>query len=141
LLLRTGSAQMGGALILLVALRSLGVGDELGLTEFFRVYFIAHLLGTFAPTPGGVGVVEAGMTGALMAAGVATTPALAAVLVYRFLTYVLPIAFGAILWTGWRVSRSRSEAASSVRLSAYGARIDTRVSDVSRTAHQRVRDR
>jgi uncharacterized membrane protein YbhN (UPF0104 family) len=141
LLLRTGAAQMGGALILLVALRSLGVGDELGLTEFFRVYFIAHLLGTFAPTPGGVGVVEAGMTGALMAAGVATTPALAAVLVYRFLTYVLPIAFGAILWTGWRVSRSRSEAASSARLSAYGARIDTRVSDVSRTAHQGVRDR
>ena len=51
--------------------------------------------GTFAPTPGGVGVVEAGMTGALVAAGVAAAPALAAVLVYRFLTYIVPILLGA----------------------------------------------
>lgn len=102
LMVRTLLAQACGSLILLTALRSLGVGDELGLTEFFRVFFITHLLGTFAPTPGGVGVVEAGLTGALMAAGVETTTALAGVLVYRLLTYVLPIVVGAILTLGWR---------------------------------------
>lgn len=135
LLLRTGAAQACGSLILLVALRSLGVGDELGLTEFFRVFFIAHLLGTFAPTPGGVGVVEAGTTGALVAAGVDTTSALAAVLIYRFLTYVLPIMFGAVLWTWWRASRSRFTRVRSATLVSHGAHIDTRVSDVSRTPH------
>ncbi len=102
LLIRTALAQACGAVILLVALRALGVGAELGLTEFFRVFFIAHLLGTMAPTPGGVGVVEAGMSGALVAAGVAATPALAAVLVYRFLTYVLPIVTGTALYLVWR---------------------------------------
>lgn len=102
LLGRTLLAQACGSLILLTALRSLGVGDELGATEFFRVFFLTHLLGTFAPTPGGVGVVEAGLTGALVAAGVDTTTALAGVLVYRLLTYVLPIAFGALLMLVWR---------------------------------------
>ncbi len=107
LLGRTLVAQACGSVILLVALRSLGVGDELATTEFFRVFFITHLLGTFAPTPGGVGVVEAGATGALVAAGVETSTALAGVLVYRFLTYVVPIAFGALLYLVWRVRRTR----------------------------------
>ena len=103
LLGRTVCSQAGGAVILFVALRSLGVGDELGTTEFFRVFFLTHLLGTFAPTPGGVGVVEAGMTGALVAAGVPTTTALAGVLVWRLLTYVLPIVLGAALYVVWKV--------------------------------------
>jgi uncharacterized membrane protein YbhN (UPF0104 family) len=111
LLARTALAQACGAVLLLVALRGLGVGDELGVTEFFRVFFIAHLLGTFAPTPGGVGVVEAGMTGALVAAGVDAPVALAAVLVYRFLTYVLPILFGAGLYLLWSARRARAVAA------------------------------
>lgn len=106
LLVRVLGAQLAGAVILLVSLRSLGVGAELGTTEFFRVFFIAHLLGTFAPTPGGVGVMEAGLTGALMAAGVDTTAALAGVLVYRFLTYVVPIVVGVLLYVGWRIART-----------------------------------
>jgi len=109
LLGRTMAAQACGSIILLVALRSMGVGDELAPTEFFRIFFITHLLGTFAPTPGGVGVVEAGMTGALVAAGVDAKMALASVLVYRFLTYIVPIMFGALLYLVWRSSRSRAE--------------------------------
>jgi len=102
LLLRTALAQACGAVILLVALRSLGVGAELGMTEFFRLFFITHLLGTFAPTPGGVGVVEAGMSGALVAAGVDPSQAFAGVLVYRFLTYIVPIVTGTALYLSWR---------------------------------------
>ncbi|MFK8024150.1 MAG: YbhN family protein, partial [Ilumatobacter sp.] len=102
LLVTTLLSQATGALILLVALRGLGVGGELGTTEFFRVFFIAHLAGTFAPTPGGVGVVEASTTGALVAAGVDASTGLAAVLVYRFVTYVIPIALGAVLYAVWR---------------------------------------
>lgn len=111
LLLRTGLAQACGAVILLVALRSLGVGGELGVTEFFRLFFITHLLGTFAPTPGGVGVVEAGMSGALVAAGVDPAQALAGVLVYRFLTYVVPIVTGTVLYFSWRRITRRSAVA------------------------------
>jgi len=69
LLLRTALAQAVGAVILLVALRGLGVGAELGSIEFARVFFVVTLLSSFVPVPGGVGVVEAGLTGALVAAG------------------------------------------------------------------------
>jgi uncharacterized protein (TIRG00374 family) len=110
LLAATAVAQSVGAVILLVALRGLGVGDELGLIEFARVYFVVTLLSSFVPVPGGVGVVEAGLTGALVAAGVDAPSALAGVLVFRLLTYVAPIALGAALYLGWRldVARRRS---------------------------------
>ena len=107
LLLRTALAQSVGAVILLVALRGLGVGDELGLIEFARVFFVVTLLSSFVPVPGGVGVVEAGLTGALVAAGVEPSTALAGVLVYRLLTYVLPIALGAVLYAMWRFDVAR----------------------------------
>ena len=124
-------------MILLVALRALGVGGELGTTEFFRVFFLAHLAGTFAPTPGGVGVVEAGLTGALMAAGVETTTALAAVLIYRFATYVVPIVFSAALYLAWRVRGIRLRSAT---LIGHGTSVDTALSNVPRVAHQGVRE-
>lgn len=107
LLLRTALAQSVGAVILLVALRGLGVGDELGLVEFARVYFVVTLLSSFVPVPGGVGVVEAGLTGALVAAGVEPSTALAGVLIYRLLTYVVPIVLGAVLYTAWRFDVAR----------------------------------
>lgn len=105
----TAIAQSCSALILLVALRGLGVGAELGTIEFARVYFVVTLLSSFVPTPGGVGVVEAGLTGALVAAGVDAPVALAAVIVYRLLTYVTPIVVGASLYVAWRIgSRHRN---------------------------------
>lgn len=106
LLLRTLVVQGTGAVILWVALRGLGVGDELEVSEFARVYFVAHILGSLAPTPGGVGVIEAGVTGALVAAGVDTELALAGVLVYRFITYVMPIVLGTAWYVWWRCQRS-----------------------------------
>jgi uncharacterized membrane protein YbhN (UPF0104 family) len=107
LLARTTAAQVCGAVILLVALRELGVGAELGTVEFARVFFVVTLLSSFVPVPGGVGVVEAGLSGALVAAGVDPTTALAGVLVYRLLTYVVPIVVGAILYVVWRAEVRR----------------------------------
>jgi uncharacterized protein (TIRG00374 family) len=107
LLVRTAMAQVAGAVILYVALRGLGTGDELGTLEFARVFFVVTLLSSFVPLPGGVGVVEAGLTGALVAAGVAAPTALAAVLVFRLLTYVAPIVLGAALYVGWRITVRR----------------------------------
>jgi putative heme transporter len=102
LIARMTIAQLCSALVLLVALRGVGVGSELDTVEFLRVFFIVTLLGSFIPTPGGVGVIEAGLSGALVASGVEPTSALAAVLVYRLVTYVMPILFGAVLYLFWR---------------------------------------
>jgi uncharacterized membrane protein YbhN (UPF0104 family) len=69
---------------------------------------VAHILGSVAPIPGDVGVIEAGVTGALVAAGVATDVALAGVLVYRFITDVVPIIVGTVWYLIWR-SRPNGE--------------------------------
>jgi uncharacterized membrane protein YbhN (UPF0104 family) len=112
LLARTTAAQACGAVILLVALRGLGVGDELGTVEFARVFFVVTLLSSFVPVPGVIVGVGAGLTGALVAAGIDPTAALAGVLVYRLLTYVVPIVVGAILYVVWRAEvRRRPEVA------------------------------
>jgi uncharacterized protein (TIRG00374 family) len=137
LLIRTGLAQACGAVILFVALRALGVGSELETTEFFRVFFLAHLAGTFAPTPGGVGVVEAGTTGALVAAGVDMTTALAAVVIYRFTTYVMPMLVGAALYWVWRVRRAPTGSAT---LANHGASVDTALPHVPRAEDQGLRE-
>ncbi|HYN31887.1 MAG TPA: lysylphosphatidylglycerol synthase transmembrane domain-containing protein [Ilumatobacteraceae bacterium] len=107
LLALTAVAHACGAVILLVALRGIGVGAELGTLEFARVFFVVTLLSSFVPVPGGIGVVEAGLSGALVAAGVEPTAALAGVLVYRLLTYVVPIVVGAILYLAWRADFRR----------------------------------
>jgi uncharacterized protein (TIRG00374 family) len=122
LLAATAVAQSIGAVILLVALRGLGVGDELGLIEFARVYFVVTLLSSFVPVPGGVGVVEAGLTGALVAAGVDAPSALAGVLVYRLLTYVVPIVLGALLYGLWRLDVGRRRAGVAPRQPRIGRR-------------------
>jgi hypothetical protein len=57
-------------------------------------------------TPGGLGVAEAALTGALVALGVPSGPALTAVLVYRFITFWLAIAIG---WAAYWVLRRQRE--------------------------------
>jgi uncharacterized protein (TIRG00374 family) len=49
-------------------------------------------------TPGGLGIVEAGMTGTLALAGVPAGAAAVAVLAYRLASYWLPLPAGAIAW-------------------------------------------
>jgi uncharacterized membrane protein YbhN (UPF0104 family) len=52
--------------------------------------------------------VEAGLTGALVSAGVDPSSAFAGVLVYRLITYVVPIVLGALLYVVWRLDVARS---------------------------------
>jgi putative heme transporter len=82
-------------LVLLVALRALGVpASEVSLDEAFAAWALARLLGSFPITPGGVGVVELGLTGALVAFGGNNAGVVAAVLLYRFLTIVPTLVLG-----------------------------------------------
>lgn len=70
--------------------------------------FAAVRFGLVVPvTPGGVGVAEAGYAAALVGAGAAAAPAVAAVLIFRAASYVLPIPVGLACWLAWR-STTRS---------------------------------
>ena len=59
-------------------------------------FFAAQLLGTLPLTPGGLGFVEAGLTGTLALAGVSARNAVVATLAYRLVSFWLPIPAGAI---------------------------------------------
>jgi uncharacterized protein (TIRG00374 family) len=56
----------------------------------------AQFLGTLPLTPGGLGFVEAGLTGTLVLAGVGTGASVVATLAYRMVSFWLPIPAGAV---------------------------------------------
>ena len=90
-------------LVLLVALRAVGVpGTDVSLAEAFAAWALIRVITTIPITPGGIGVVELGLTGALVGFGGQRAPAVAAVLLYRVLTYVPPIALGGVCLLVWR---------------------------------------
>jgi uncharacterized protein (TIRG00374 family) len=89
--------------VLLASLRSFGVtGGEVSLVEAFAAWSIARVIGSLPVTPGGIGLVEVGLTGALVCFGGDNAEVVAAVLVYRFLTIVPTIVLGAIAGATWR---------------------------------------
>ena len=80
------------AMALSVSLRAFG--DHLRLPILIVVITLAALIGGIAPSPGGMGVVEAGMILGLTAAGVAEADATAAVFIQRLFTSYLPPIWG-----------------------------------------------
>lgn len=86
----------------------LAVGARPPLYVALLAYCAAQLLGQIPLTPGGLGVVEAGLTGTLALAGVATAPAALATLAYRLASYWLPLPFGLLAWV-WHRRRYGSE--------------------------------
>lgn len=84
----------------------LAVGARPPLYAALLAYSAAQLLGQIPLTPGGLGVVEAGLTGTLALAGVAAAPAALATLAYRLASYwlPLPVGLGAWLWHRRRYS-------------------------------------
>jgi uncharacterized protein (TIRG00374 family) len=59
-------------------------------------FVVASVLGLLPFTPGGLGFVEAGLAATLAVAGISTGDALVATLVYRLLTFWLPIPLGGL---------------------------------------------
>ena len=82
--------------VLAVALRAVGADARLSLV--LLSYFAAQLLVQVPITPGGLGFVEAGLTGSLALAGVAGGDAVLATLAYRLFSYWLPIPLGGLTW-------------------------------------------
>ncbi|HTO01637.1 MAG TPA: lysylphosphatidylglycerol synthase transmembrane domain-containing protein, partial [Microthrixaceae bacterium] len=69
-------------------------GEDLPIAAAAAVYLGAGILGTVAPTPGGIGAVEAALIAGLSAVGIPPGPALLAALLYRLVTFWLPTAPG-----------------------------------------------
>jgi uncharacterized membrane protein YbhN (UPF0104 family) len=80
--------------ILLATTRSIGL--ELGLVQIFIVFSIGKLFSTATPTPGGLVGAEAGLFAGFVAYGVAAPQAAAAVLLFRLVSYWLPLLPGAL---------------------------------------------
>jgi uncharacterized protein (TIRG00374 family) len=79
---------------------------EVSVVEALAVFAFARLLTAVPFTPGGLGVVEVAMITGLAAAGGDRALVAAAVLVYRALTYVLPIPLGLGTYVFWRRNQS-----------------------------------
>ena len=80
------------AMALSVSLRAFG--DHLRLPTLIVVITLAGIIGGISPSPGGMGVVEAGMILGLTAAGVSEADATAAVFIQRLFTSYLPPIWG-----------------------------------------------
>ena len=94
-------------LVLLLALRFVGVGaDQVSWIEALAVFAFARLLTAVPFTPGGLGVVELALITGLAAAGGERAEVAAAVLIFRALTYVLPIPLGLITYVIWQRKKS-----------------------------------
>ncbi|WP_040338673.1 lysylphosphatidylglycerol synthase transmembrane domain-containing protein [Candidatus Blastococcus massiliensis] len=94
-------------LVLLLALRFVGVdGDQVSVVEALAVFAFARLLTAVPFTPGGLGVIELALITGLAAAGGPRALVAAAVLVFRGMTYVLPIPIGLGTYVFWRHNRS-----------------------------------
>lgn len=74
----------------------LALNVHLSVLQVFFVLSAGVVSSVITPTPGGVGGVEAGLVAALVAVGVDAHQALSVALVYRMLTYWLPILPGLV---------------------------------------------
>ena len=100
-------------LVLLLSLRHVGVSDaEVGWAAVLAAFSFARLATALPITPGGLGVVELVLAASLVSAGGPRAPVVAAVLIYRILTYVVPIGFGLLAYIKWsRGMEARKERA------------------------------
>ena len=97
-------------LALVCVLQALGLHPEPPLV--LLAYAAAALLALIPLTPGGLGFVEAGLTGLLVLAGIGAGDAAATTLAYRLVSYWLPLPVGLVAyWLGRRAFKSGPPAA------------------------------
>jgi uncharacterized protein (TIRG00374 family) len=112
LTLATLAGHLTVFLVLVVSLRAVGIPrSHVTLVEAFGAWALARVLGSIPITPGGVGFVELGLTGALVAFGASNAEAVAATLIYRFLTTIPTIALGLLSAGTWKLGRRPAAAA------------------------------
>jgi len=88
------------------------VGARVDPVPVLLAFVLASVLAMIPLTPGGLGFVEAGLTGVLTLAGVSAEHAVLGTLLYRLFSYWLPLPAGAIAW-GLYARRHRVQSAPS----------------------------
>jgi uncharacterized membrane protein YbhN (UPF0104 family) len=103
-------------LVLLVCLRVVdGQGADVPWAAVLAVFSITRLVTIVPITPGALGVAELSYVAGLTAVGVDPTAATGAVLLFRFLTWFVPIPLGAVAWLLWSRGADRTAPAGTAR--------------------------
>ena len=89
-----GALLLTGAYILCLDACIRALGGSIPLASTAVVYLTGAALGSAVPTPGGLGAVEAALSAGLTAAGLPGTISVSAVLLFRTLTFWLPVPVG-----------------------------------------------
>lgn len=84
--------------VLVLAVSAAASGADVRLLDVFVVYLASSAISALSPTPGNLGATELAFTAGFVAIGVPPGPALAAVLLYRLLTFWLPILPGLVAY-------------------------------------------
>jgi len=97
-------------LVLITSLRVFDVpGSDVSVIEAFASWALVRLLGSIPITPGGLGIVELGLTTALVGFGGDDAEVVTAVLTYRFLTIVPTLVLGLVTGATWKRHHLRTE--------------------------------
>jgi uncharacterized membrane protein YbhN (UPF0104 family) len=89
-----GMLLLTGAYILCLAACIRALGGSASIASIAVVYLTGSALGSAVPTPGGLGAVEAALSAGLTAAGLPGATSVSAVLLFRTLTFWLPVPVG-----------------------------------------------
>jgi uncharacterized protein (TIRG00374 family) len=96
-------SQLSVFAVLFASVRFVGIPNhEVTFAETLAVFAFVRLASAMPIIPGNVGLAELGYIGGLDFAGAHDAPAVAAVLVFRFLTYFLQIPLGGVTYLIWR---------------------------------------
>ncbi len=131
------------ATTLLACVRALGVpSSDVDAFAVYRSFALLRVLSSFLPIPGGLGILDVGLLGVLTAGGVHRPTAIAALALYRGLTFVLPMFTGSLCAAGWRASSSCADhraARNAVRESAGPTTGPTTGQTAGKVDRERVR--
>ncbi len=105
----TAASSLTLWLVLLASVRGVGLSQsEVPWQTSLAAFAFVRLLTVLPVTPGGAGITELGLVG-ILAAGAdhrVAAQVTAAVLLYRAVTYLVPIPGGAVAWIWWRYGTS-----------------------------------
>lgn len=112
--LTTAASNISLWFVLLACLHCSGVSQaQVPWDVSLAAFAFVRLLSVLPVTPGGIGVVELGLTGSMIVGldAAAAIRVAAAVLLYRAVSYLLPIPLGAAAYLWWRHTRPGDRAA------------------------------
>jgi undecaprenyl-diphosphatase len=101
-----GSLGITSSYIIALAMALAAFGAHASFEKVALVYLAGSAIASAAPTPGGLGAVEAALVAGLTATGVASGPAIAGVLTFRLATFWIPTLPG---WVAFTKMRRRGE--------------------------------